>query len=118
MWCRRSKQDPIVTYKQTHQLEQREQHSWFGERQAKSRPSSVCVNDGFWDEGVCIDYRIRLMGHNSTGLPKSELCPLTVNCATPTNPLTTYKAAEDSVAVCAAVILTSACRRHQKHQNF
>ncbi|TNN47542.1 hypothetical protein EYF80_042263 [Liparis tanakae] len=63
MWRRRPRQDTIATYKQTQQLEGREQHSWFGG--ALSELSGVCVNDGFWADGVCIDYRLCLMGHNS-----------------------------------------------------
>ncbi len=55
------------------QLQPTNRHtSWSGEsstpglgRQAESELSSVYVNDGFWDDGVCIDYRICLMGHNS-----------------------------------------------------
>lgn len=46
--------------------------SWTGEnstpglgRQTESGLSSVYVNDGVWDSGVCIDYRICLTGHNS-----------------------------------------------------
>lgn len=51
------KQDLIATYKQTQQLEPRAQHSWL---------SGLNVNDGFWGPmGVCIDYRICPMGHNS-----------------------------------------------------
>lgn len=64
--------------------------SWSGEsstpglgRQTESELSSACVNDGVPDDGVCIDYRICLMGCNSQqGGQKSVLPP---NCK-PHNP--------------------------------
>lgn len=55
------------------QLQPTKRHnSWSGEnntsglgRKSKSELSGVYVNDGVWDDGVCIDYRICVMGHNS-----------------------------------------------------
>lgn len=64
MWRRRPKRTQLQpTNRRT---------SWSGEsstpglgRQIESELSSVDVNDGLWDDGVCIDYRICLMGCNS-----------------------------------------------------
>lgn len=54
------------------QLQPTNRHtSWSGESstpgfgETLSELSGVDVNDGFWANGVCIDYRLCLMGHNS-----------------------------------------------------
>lgn len=79
MWYRRPKQDPIATYKQTHQLYRRKQHSWFEETNVSTGcPRSMeMLMMGFGMMG-CIDYRICLMGHNSLQGCQGSVMPL--NC--------------------------------------
>lgn len=100
--------------------------SWSGEsstpglgRQTVSELSSVCVNDGVWDDGVCIDYRICLMGHNSLQGCQRSVMPSNCKLRNPHKSThTTHKAVEGSVAVCAAVILTPAQWHRQEHQHL
>lgn len=52
-------------------------------RQTESELSDIYVNDGFWDEGVCIDYRFCLMGHNSLQGCQGSVRPLNCELRTP-----------------------------------
>ena len=73
------------------QLQPTNRHtSWSGEkctpglrRQTESELSSIYVNDGVWDNRVCIDYRICLMGHNSLQGCQGSVMPLNCELCSP-----------------------------------
>lgn len=103
MWRRRPKQHPIATYKHRQQLEQRRQRCWFWWDKVGASCQTSMLMMGLGDDGVCIDYRIRLMGHNSQQACQRSVRPPELWTEQPPQTRTRHiKLEEGSAAVCLA----------------
>lgn len=90
--------------------------AWWGK--VLGELSDIYVNNRFGDDGVCIDYRIRLMGHNSRqGLPVERQAPKLWTVQPPQIPHTTHKA-EEFLCGCLSASDVTTEKQHLKEKEF